>query len=218
MTYNNHNEYKTHLFSLEHINKIGCDNIEKINEDNKLKQNTTTTIHKLDPYLNENDVKKISSNNLGDSFTFVYEKGGTQTITLKSTKTISKNITHDVNKEVSNTIPITLNTIMNVETNTVPEPTSRQTKIINFLEKQIIESSIEDSGHKFYKMLDNKLQLDDYKGLQKIVKYLKINEEYKLNYLNTIDIFINYLVKEKTLGQNNYKDKDISQLVINLTS
>ena len=67
-------------------------------------------------------------------------------------------------------------------------------------------------------MLDNKLQLDDYKGLQKIVKYLKINEKYKLNYLKTIDIFINYLVKEKTIGQNNYKDKDISQLVINLTS
>ena len=67
-------------------------------------------------------------------------------------------------------------------------------------------------------MLDNKLQLEDYKGLQKIIKHLKINEEYKLNYLKTIDIFINYLIKEKTCGINSYKDKDISQLVINITS
>ena len=91
ITYENHNIYNTHLFSLEHINKIGCDNIEKINEDNKEKK-LNTTIHKLDPYLNENDVKKISSHNLGDSFTFIYEKGNTQTITLKPTKSNNKTI------------------------------------------------------------------------------------------------------------------------------
>ena len=234
MTYKNHNEYKTHLFSLEHINKIGCNTIEKINEDNKT-QNSNTTIHKLDPYLNENDVKKISSHNLGDSFTFVYEKGNTQTITLKPIKPIepinpikpiSKNIVNEVSEvsEVQTTLPnimngdTNINTNINTDINSVPEPTIRQTKIINFLEKQILQSSLVDSGNNFYKMLDNKLQLEDYKGLQKIVKNLKIIENYKLNYLKTIDNFINYLVKEKTLGHNFFKDKDISQLVINLTS
>ena len=238
ITYKNHNEYKTHLFSLEHINKIGCESIEKINDDNK--SNHTNTIHKLDPYLNENDVKKISSHNLGDSFTFVYEKGNTQTITLKSVKTIipikpikpiSKNLVSEVSdiSDVSvlhtalpNTTPNTMIGGTNINTDTdlssVPEPTIRQTKIINFLEKQILQSSLDDSGNNFYKMLDNKLQLEDYKGLQKIVKNLKINEHYKLNYLKTIDNFINYLVKEKTIGHHFFKDKDISQLVINLTS
>ena len=67
-------------------------------------------------------------------------------------------------------------------------------------------------------MLDNKLQLEDYKGLQKIIINLPINEEFKQNYLKTIDIFISFLVKEKTMGNTFYKDKDISQLVINLTS
>ena len=100
----------------------------------------------------------------------------------------------------------------------MPIPTVRQIKIINFLEKQIIQSSIVDSGHNFYKMLDNKLQLEDYKGLQTIIKHLNINEDYKLNYLKTVDIFINSLVKEKTMGKTMFKDKDISQLVINLTT
>ena len=67
-------------------------------------------------------------------------------------------------------------------------------------------------------MLDNKLQLEDYKGLQNIIKNLNIIDNYKLNYLNTVDIFIAFLVKETTMGNITYKDKDISQLVINLTT
>ena len=67
-------------------------------------------------------------------------------------------------------------------------------------------------------MLDDKLRIEDYKGLQRIIKHLDINEEYKNNYLNTVDIFIKLLVKETTLGKSVYKDKHISELVINLTS
>ena len=222
LSYENHNEYKIHLFSLEHINNIGCDTIEKIEQDNKSSNITknNSKIHTLDPYLNANDVKKISNNNLGDSFTFVYEKGNTQTITLKPI--IKKYNTNSVENTVENTvtIPNTFNTIQEptLQEPTLQEPTIRQSKIINFLESQILKTSIVDSGNKFYKMLDNKLQLEDYKGLQIIVTNLKINEEYKLNYLKTIDIFINYLIKETTMGKTIYKDKEISQLVINLTS
>ena len=67
-------------------------------------------------------------------------------------------------------------------------------------------------------MLDNKLQIDDYKNLQKIITHLNINNDYKKTYLDTINLFISFLVKEKTNRKTIYKDKDISQLVINLTS
>ena len=68
-------------------------------------------------------------------------------------------------------------------------------------------------------MLDNKLQIEDYKGLQTIITNMQIPDTYKNTYLEAIENFISMLVKEKT--SNNkilYKDKDISQLVINLTS
>lgn len=203
-TYNSHNDYKTHLFSIEHINNIGVNNVEKI------KKPSTNIVHNLDPYLNTTDINKLSLNNLGDNFTFVFEKGNTQTITLQQTK-----------KDTVDTVDTTKNTNDTVEINTsseILEPTARQVKIINFLEKQIVTVSISDSGNNFYKMLDNKLQLEDYKGLQKIIINLPINEEFKQNYLKTIDIFISFLVKEKTMGNTFYKDKDISQLVINITS
>jgi len=215
-TYNSHNDYKTHLFSIEHINNIGVNNVEKI------KKPSTNIVHNLDPYLNTNDINKLSLNNLGDNFTFVFEKGNTQTITLQQTKkdTVNKIDTVDTVDTV-NTVNTTKNTNDTVEINTsseILEPTPRQVKIINFLEKQILTVSIHESGNNFYKMLDNKLQLEDYKGLQKIIINLPINEEFKQNYLKTIDIFISFLVKEKTMGNTFYKDKDISQLVINLTS
>jgi len=232
ITLTTHNEYKTHLFTLDHINQIGCNTLEKINKPND------KTIHSLDPYLNKNEVKNISSKNLGSSFTFVYETGSTQTVSLINNET--HNETHNVNTTINTTINtnehtnnndnnnVTNNINTNEHTNNndnsintiiIPKPTLRQTKIINFLEKQIADNKpIQDSGNLFYKMLDNKLQIDDYKNLQKIITHLNINNDYKKTYLDTINFFISFLVKEKTNRKTIYKDKDISQLVINLTS
>ena len=221
ITLTTHNEYKTHLFSLEHINQIGYNTLEKINKPND------KTIHSLDPYLNKNEVKNISSKNLGSSFTFVYETGSTQTVSLINNETHNEtyNETHNVNTTINtNENNDTYNSINNstdnsINTIIIPEPTLRQTKIINFLEKQIADNKpIQDSGNLFYKMLDNKLQIDDYKNLQKIITHLNINNDYKKTYLDTINLFISFLVKEKTNRKTIYKDKDISQLVINLTS
>ena len=211
-----HNEYKKHLYSLNHINNIGYNTIEKINT------SPTQTIHHLDPFLNKNDVESIASKNLGNSFTLVFDTGKTQTVNLKHN--IKENTT--TNETINTTINETTNTI---ENNNIilneeqhikpPDLTERQTKIINFLKKQISENkSIETSGITFYKMLDNKLQLEDYKGLQKIITQLDINNDYKQNYITIINNFISLLVKEKTNGKKIYKDKDISQLVVNLTS
>ena len=222
LTLTTHNDYKKHLYSLNHINNIGCNAIEKINTA------PTQTIHHLDPFLNKNDADSISSKNLGNSFTFVFDTGQTQTVTLKknnvenNTTSIDNNTTsidNIITKDNTNTKHS--NTKFSNETQTLQpfEPTERQTKIINFLKKQIIDNkSIELSGFTFYKMLDNKLQLEDYKGLQKIITNLDINDDYKENYIAIINNFISLLVKEKTNGKKIYKDKDISQLVINLTS
>ena len=215
-----HNDYKKHLYSLNHINNIGCNTIEKINTA------PTQTIHHLDPFLNKNDAESISSKNLGNSFTFVFDTGQTQTVTLKkhnleNNTNNTTNINNTTTKENTNTIKKNSNTKCFNENQTLQptEPNERQTKIINFLKKQIIDNkSIELSSSNFYKMLDNKLQLEDYKGLQKMITHLDINEEYKQNYISIINNFISLLVKEKTNGKTIYKDKDISQLVINLTS
>ena len=39
---------------MEHINKIGCESLDKIKTDN------VSPIHTNDPYLNTNDINKIS--------------------------------------------------------------------------------------------------------------------------------------------------------------
>jgi hypothetical protein len=62
------------------------------------------------------------------------------------------------------------------------------------------------------------LQLEDYKGLQTFIKQMNINNDFKMNYLKTIEQFIGFLVKQRNNGINVYKDKQISELVINLTS
>ena len=210
MTYTTHNDYKKHLCSIQHINNIGCNTIEKINT------YTTNSVHSLDPYLNSNDVETISSKNLGAAFTLVFEEGNTQTITLNKNTKISKDETDTISKTMNETINETSS--QPIHEHLHPIPTNRQIKIINFLENQISQNNtIDKSGDLFYKMLDNKLQIDDYKYLQKIINNLTINNDYKLNYTNTINLFISYLVTEKTKGNKNYKDKDISQLVINLT-
>ena len=70
----------------------------------------------------------------------------------------------------------------------------------------------------FYKMLDNKLQLEDYKGLQNMITYINVDDSFKTNYIKVIESFVSLLVKQSTSGIKNYKDKNISQLVCNLTS
>uniref|UniRef100_A0A6C0EXN1 Uncharacterized protein n=1 Tax=viral metagenome TaxID=1070528 RepID=A0A6C0EXN1_9ZZZZ len=213
-------EYSKHLFSMIHINNIGCNSLEK------LQTKTVASIHTADPYLSATDINKIAKSNLGDSFTFVFNKGNTQTITLSTA--VNNIVNTSVNNTVNNNVIEQINTKTNTiektnansldQSNSIPkpfQPTERQTKIIKFLEQQ---TSIIESGKSFLKVLDNKLQLEDYKGLQRIINNLEVGNDYKQNYLKMIELFINILVKEKTKGEKLYKDKDISQLVINLTS
>jgi hypothetical protein len=240
-----HSHYKAHLFTMEHLNNIGYSKLEMFNKQEVSK------IHLVDPYLNSNDVNKISKNNLGDSFTFVFNKGNTKTINLVNNINnieINNNVISgggvsgggvsggggsdgydgydgsdrssngvsdggggvtNTNSEVSNGRPHTQS----------PEPSLRQLKIIKILEKQVFENSEFECGKLFYNMLDNKkLQIEDYKHLHNIIKNLGFSQEYKDEYSLKINEFISMLVKQKTKGEILYKDKDISQLVINLSS
>ena len=236
----NHNQYKKHLFTMEHLNNIGYNNIER------LQNKEVSKIHLADPYLNKNDVNKIATTNLGDSFTFVFNIGNTKTVSLvnpnnsqSESQPVPNSHSHphpdphpDPQSQSVQPLQITnenQNTTT-LDTNNTPqesklqehkhqEPTIRQQKIISYLEKQSIENTNpSDSGKRFYKMLDNSLQLEDYKGLQNIISNINIPFVFKDTYLKVVEIFITMLVKEKTKGEKLYKDKDISQLVINLSS
>ena len=81
-----------------------------------------------------------------------------------------------------------------------------------------METTTTESGKLFYKMLDTKFQIEDYKGLQTIINNLNIPNNYIETYLKVVEIFITMLVKEKTKGNTLYKEKDISELVCNLSS
>ena len=213
-TYETHLQYKNHLFSMEHLNNIGFNNIER------LKTKEVSQIHLADPYLNNNDINKIAKTNLGDSFTFIYNTGNTQTISLLSSNNNIKPLLNIIPEDVIIQESQELNKLSKSTqpqpiSQPISQPTIRQNKIISFLEKQ---TSIEESGKMFYKMLDNKLQLEDYKGLQNMITYINIDNAFKENYIKVIESFISLLVKQSTSGIKSYKEKNISQLVINLTS
>jgi len=211
---------------MEHLNNIGYNKIERI------QTSEISQVHLADPYLNSNDINKIAKNNLGDSFTFVFNKGNTKTISLVNNNKdiifneVNNNQLDNDNINILELKPTLLEPTLLEPTLLEPillepillEPTQRQQKIISILDKQTLEHTPSDSGKLFYKMLDNKLNIEDYKGLQKIILNTNITTTYKDTYIKVIDIFISMLVKEKTKGEKLYKDKDISQLVINLTS
>ena len=246
-------EYKKHLFTMVHLNNIGYNKLEN------MQTNEVAKIHLADPYLNSNDINKITKSNLGDSFTFIFEEGNTKTVSLiNNTQNIQNPQSSQSNQSQSsqsnqsqssqsNPTPIqniqssqSIQTpIQNIQSSqsiqtpiqtqssqSIPTPiqnpphipTQRQQKIILILEKQTLETTTTESGKLFYKMLDTKFQIEDYKGLQTIINNLNIPNNYIETYLKVVEIFITMLVKEKTKGNTLYKDKDISQLVINLTS
>ena len=236
ITLPNHSQYKKHLFTIDHLNNIGYSKIER------LQTKEVSQVHLADPYLNLNDVNKIANTNLGDSFTFVFNIGNTKTISLVNNiqtnepihQSQESQILNDSTKEntlntLSNILEINTNsntnsninphTNQNINPNILVEPTARQQKLILVLEKHIHDKIIPgDSGKLFYKMLDTKLQIEDYKSLNTIISNLNIPNNYKETYLKVVEIFISMLVKEKTKGDKLYREKDISEIVINLTS
>ena len=221
----NINDYKKHLFTMNHLNNIGYNNIEK------LQNKEVSKVHLADPYLSKTDINSITNTNLGDSFTFVFNKGNTKTVSLVNNvqvpikELIQDTIIQDtivqaiIQNQVQDQIQVQ-DQVQEQESNknSIIEYTPRQSKLILILEKQSNENTPGDSGKNFFKLLDTKLQIEDYKGLQSIINNLNVLDTYKNTYSKVIEIFITMLIKEKNKGEKLYKNKDISQLVINLSS
>jgi hypothetical protein len=220
----NVNDYKKHLFTMNHLNNIGYNNIEK------LQNKEVSKVHLADPYLSKTDINSITNTNLGDSFTFVFNKGNTKTVSLVNNvqvpikELIQDTIIQDtivqaiIQNQVQDQVQDQVQEQESDNKNSIIEYTPRQLKLILILEKQSNENTPGDSGKNFFKLLDTKLQIEDYKGLQSIINNLNVLDTYKNTYSKVIEIFITMLIKEKNKGEKLYKNKDISQLVINLSS
>jgi hypothetical protein len=190
----NNDEYIKHLLSMEHINKIGCNNLEVLHT------NQPSTILQADPYLTPTEARSIGTNNLGNKFTFVFSNNSSQTINLISNNTNNTNNTNTNTKADSNREII---------------PTVKQLKILNILSNI---GTINEGIKAFITILDNKLNIEDYNGMQYIIKNdSNMKSEYKNAYLETIDKYVSMLIKRRTNGETTYKDKDISKVVISLT-
>lgn len=197
ITYDTHINYTKHLITMEHINNIGFDKQERL----KTKEINKALL--IDPYLTNNDINKITKSNLGNGFTFILESGETKNITLEH-KPIPEQ-EHKINNEIK---PITPPEVI---------ATDRQQKILEIILKLSKNTNIEACNEKFYKILDEKMHIEDYKGFQMLIKKLNISEEHQKSYLQLIHNYLNHLISLHTKGTINYKDKDISQIVVNLS-
>jgi hypothetical protein len=207
ITLSTHNEYTKHLLSLEHLNTIGCNKLEILNT------NQPSTILQIDPYLSHNEAKRIGTNNLGGKFTLVYNNNQTQIIDLVEPETQNNNTHGDSN---GGSIGDSSDNVQNVILEKKIEPNAKQLKIISILEQA---STTDKARELLVKILDTKLQIEDYHGLQNIIKKNNnINEDIKLVYLDVLNKFVSLLVKKKNNGETIYKEQDISKIVIALTS
>lgn len=194
-------EYEKHLIKLEHIQNVQSKFtgiIEPIDID------PVPTINSADPYLDNNDINNLTKKSLGSNFTIHFNNNKSQCINIIPIKQ------ETIKEETKIIITTPKQTINNIE------PSSRQLKILKFLE------SLTDTtkcNAKLLEILDNKLHIDDYKNLQTIIKQSPhISNDIKQIYLQTIEKFTMALIKLKSKGIEIYKEKDIAKLVTNLTS
>lgn len=229
----NRHDYVKHLLSMEHINKIGCHNLETLNN------NQPSTILQIDPFLTNNEAKSIGTNNLGNKFTFVFQNNKTQTIDLVnndnsntnanrdlvrnngsavnavSNESNECNVSNESNGGNGNTNQNSNNNVCGQIGNRKIEPTSKQQKILSILENA---NSVDEGCKLLLRMLDNKLNIEDYQGLQSIIRNdNNMKKELNNAYIDLIDKYVSMLVKRRNNGETIYKEKDISKIVILLT-
>ena len=216
VTLDTHDNYLKHLLSLEHVNNIGCNKLEVLNE------NKPATILSVDPYLNDSEARRIGTTNLGGKFTLVFQDDSHKVVNLvdtnnRSSPTASPTPTSTSTSTSTSTITTKLanESINNGLNNSIIKPSARQQKILGFLEGKTVET---DARASLLKILDNKLQLEDYHGLQYFIEELQASENIKKIYLDIVNEFIGMLVKEKNAGKKLYKDKEITKLVVLITS
>ena len=142
-------------------------------------------------------LNKIANTNLGDSFTLVFNKGNTKTINLVQSQVQQQQVQQQQVQDQQQVHP-QVQVQPQVQSRQI-DPSVRQKKIIAIILKQVNENTDDESGTLFYKMLDNKLQIDDYKCLNTIITNLNIPINYKKSYLNNIELFIQKNIKKAAL-------------------
>lgn len=196
------NDYIKHILSIEHINTIGCNNLETLNN------NQPSTILQADPFLTQHEAHTIGTNNLGNKLTFVYNNDTTQIINLIHSP--QKDIMgHNVKDNIQHDMP-------DNNDNKELTPNAKQIKILDILASA--KNHI-DASNKLTRILESKLNIEDYHGLQHFINYdARINTEYQTIYSGIINNFISILIKKRNSGETTYNDKNISTLVISLTT
>ena len=240
LTCETHQQYKKHLTSLRHNNKIQTiygivETIEVV---------VSPLINTADPYLTSDDVDTITKKSLGNNFTINYNDGRDSHIvklvkqnvsdtrdtrdtrdthaTLSST---DQNISTQ-NNLLQNNLLQTQQALQTLEPLSASQPikhhvdpieaTPRQAKIITYLEGY---KNIANCGDKLIEILKEKLQIEDYKHLQTLLQQSPhLNNEMKEAYVSAINKFSMAMVKLKNKGVSTYKDKDITMIVMNLNA
>ena len=204
-----HNDYCSHLMTMEHIEKIGCNKLEKLIE------NKTPSILAMDPFLSTSEAKIIGTTNLGSKLTFTYEDNKMQVVKLiRQPEPIH---TNNISEQSQNNITtnITSNTSEQPAPDKIIKPTPRQVKLLKFLETQ---KTLEQANNALLKMIDNIMEIDDYYGLTTFIKEdVNIIPDIKKVYLTVIEKFVVQLTKKRSVGEITYKGKDITKLVVLLT-
>lgn len=208
----NHNAYVKHLMTMEHINSIGCNKLERLNN------NVAPSILTADPFLTQNEANLIGTTNLGTKYTFVYENNEQQIVNLvRDSKQIDIAVSSGAVSSGANT---SIGGSASIGDAPAPDrvltPSPRQQKLLIYLEGQ---KNIQEGVTNFTKMLSNgKLAMEDYYGFSSIIReYAGFTNENRTAYLATINKFVENLVKIKNGGQTIYNEKDIAKLVVALT-
>jgi hypothetical protein len=232
LTCETHQQYKKHLTSLRHNNKIQT--IYGIVE--TIDVTVTPPINTADPYLTSDDVDTITKKSLGNNFTINYKDGRDSHIVKLVRQSVSdaRNTpvtlsSTDQNTSIQNNLLQTthaLQTLQALEPSATShsiqhhadpiEATPRQAKIITYLEGY---KNIANCGEKLIEILKEKLQIEDYKHLQTLLQQSQhLTSEMKEAYVGAINKFSMAMVKLKNKGVSTYKDKDITMIVMNLNA
>ena len=206
--------YQKHLSSKTHFEKINSIPIEKLNKPKK--DNSSLT---LDPYLDKEDIKKLESSTLGNSFKIQYKNDTVVNINYNIESTY--NTSEIESTKTPDTTEITEHILEPIKEPEIKKPipekvvvTQKQIKILQFLIKF---QNHTDLSTKTYQILQS-IEITDLKGLiTHIISTNSINIKNKQTILKIFKIFKQNLLKLKEKNIDNYKNKSIEQMVSFIT-
>lgn len=226
ITTENHKEYNRHIISQEHLNAIGCDKLELLNK------NEPAKILVADPYLTEHEARNIGTTNLGNHYTLRFSNNQTQTINLVHNKSGNPDSNPDSNpgsnpgsnpvihNRVSNQVrkltPISSQLVSDSNTHVSTSGNEYHIKMVKYIDSHA--KTIDEKRITLMKILNSNVAMENFKGFQTFLKATIQDPMLISGYINTINEFINVLIKERANGNKEYKGKDISKFVLYLSS